>query len=308
MRKRAFTLIELLVVIAIIAILAAILFPVFAQAKVAAKKASDLSNTKQLGLCANIYITDTDDILPIAFTNVAGGVCLPNDPTQCGYRSMWQFHMYPYLKNWSMMTAPGESSAGSTLGDAFNVSYGYNYGYLSTLCVAGDGGYSQSKNGCPTSDPGSPNSTQWYQGNSATAIGRPANIVMFADSGGKDFSATTTVGSLVNPPDAWPSERYFYGPTEVGWGLACKTYWAKSSGGVKTGKWGDTDGFAPRFADVGNVTFVDSHSASRKAGQMASGTVYDPKLLCTRMDYVNDYSKYQWDPRYDSGVQRRSDQ
>ena len=49
MRKKAFTLIELLVVIAIIAILAAILFPVFAQAKVAAKKVSTLSNFKQMG-------------------------------------------------------------------------------------------------------------------------------------------------------------------------------------------------------------------------------------------------------------------
>lgn len=59
--NKAFTLIELLVVIAIIAILAAILFPVFAQAKAAAKKTSDLSNVKQLGTSANIYATDYDD-------------------------------------------------------------------------------------------------------------------------------------------------------------------------------------------------------------------------------------------------------
>lgn len=307
MRKRAFTLIELLVVIAIIAILAAILFPVFAQAKVAAKKASDLSNTKQLALCANIYITDTDDILPVAFTNISGGVCLPNDPTVCGYRSMWQFHMYPYLKNWTMLTAPGDSNLGSATGDAFNLSYGYNYGYLSTLCVQ-DGGYSQTKNGCPANDPGDPARTQWYMGNSATSINRPANIVMFADSGGKDFTSAQVVGSLVNPPDAWPSERYFYGPVQVGWGKGCSTYWAKANNLVKSGKWGDTDGFAPRFAEVANVTFVDSHSASRRTGQMASGTIYNPNVACTVMDYVNDYSKYQWDPRYDSGVQRRSDQ
>lgn len=60
--KKAFTLIELLVVIAIIAILAAILFPVFAQAKVAAKKASDLSNLKQIGTASMIYATDADDL------------------------------------------------------------------------------------------------------------------------------------------------------------------------------------------------------------------------------------------------------
>jgi prepilin-type N-terminal cleavage/methylation domain-containing protein len=56
--KKAFTLIELLVVIAIIAILAAILFPVFAQAKMAAKKSADLSNTKQIGIGMYLYLSD----------------------------------------------------------------------------------------------------------------------------------------------------------------------------------------------------------------------------------------------------------
>lgn len=63
-RINGFTLIELLVVIAIIAILAAILFPVFAQAKAAAKKTADLSNLKQLGTSAYLYASDYDDGLP----------------------------------------------------------------------------------------------------------------------------------------------------------------------------------------------------------------------------------------------------
>ena len=62
--KRAFTLIELLVVIAIIAILAAILFPVFAQAKAAAKKTAALSNQKQIGLGIIMYTSDYDDTYP----------------------------------------------------------------------------------------------------------------------------------------------------------------------------------------------------------------------------------------------------
>ena len=59
--KKAFTLIELLVVIAIIAILAAILFPVFAQAKLAAKKTSSLADVKEIGLAEIMYQNDSDD-------------------------------------------------------------------------------------------------------------------------------------------------------------------------------------------------------------------------------------------------------
>jgi len=65
-QRRAFTLIELLVVIAIIAILAAILFPVFAQAKTAAKKTSDLSNMKQIDLATLMYANDSDDVIRLA--------------------------------------------------------------------------------------------------------------------------------------------------------------------------------------------------------------------------------------------------
>jgi prepilin-type N-terminal cleavage/methylation domain-containing protein len=73
MQNRAFTLIELLVVIAIIAILAAILFPVFAQAKMAAKKTKILSNVKQMATGTLIYTNDYDDTFPLGFSQRASG-------------------------------------------------------------------------------------------------------------------------------------------------------------------------------------------------------------------------------------------
>lgn len=91
MKQRAFTLIELLVVIAIIAILAAILFPVFAQAKAAAKKTAQLSNMKQLGTGLKLYAGDYDDVLPMAWF-------LPNTNGP-GIGSQWNQRLFPYVKN-----------------------------------------------------------------------------------------------------------------------------------------------------------------------------------------------------------------
>lgn len=103
--KRAFTLIELLVVIAIIAILAAILFPVFAQAKEAAKKTACLSNMKQLGLGFQLYLGDNDD--KVFYRSGSAFSRSGNIPTTNSNR--WWNLLIPYLKNKDIYRCPSDS-------------------------------------------------------------------------------------------------------------------------------------------------------------------------------------------------------
>src|ERR1044072_7200814 len=90
--RRGFTLIELLVVIAIIAILAAILFPVFAQAREKARQATCLSNLKQIGTGVVMYVQDYDEIYPLSQYFTGG-------PAGSGHQVSWQAEVYPYIKN-----------------------------------------------------------------------------------------------------------------------------------------------------------------------------------------------------------------
>jgi prepilin-type N-terminal cleavage/methylation domain-containing protein len=116
--RRAFTLIELLVVIAIIAILAAILFPVFAQAKEAAKKTASLSNAKQEGTAMQIYVADFDDVFPMAqgvdfngnydvarYNGYPAG--WDNVIYEPGDAVLWANAIVPYKKNLQLLEAPG---------------------------------------------------------------------------------------------------------------------------------------------------------------------------------------------------------
>jgi len=106
--RKAFTLIELLVVIAIIAILAAILFPVFAQAKEAAKKTACLSNNKQIATALFMYAGDYDDTLCQTSWEQAA---TPNPANPGGtYQVHWTFLMQPYIKNWQMFVCPSDAA------------------------------------------------------------------------------------------------------------------------------------------------------------------------------------------------------
>src|SRR5258708_1426946 len=125
-RRSGFTLIELLVVIAIIAILAAILFPVFAQARESARMTSCLSNIKELALAWTMYAQDYDETYPLSRRNdvISPGVTTygptsacnddckhcydaPDPRAKVGWKTMTQ----PYIKNWQILQCPSNPNA-----------------------------------------------------------------------------------------------------------------------------------------------------------------------------------------------------
>ncbi len=119
--RNGFTLIELLVVIAIIAILAAILFPVFAQAREKARAIACLSNTKQLAIGVVQYAQDYDEVLPVAGYNAQ-------------LRGRWQWQIFPYVKNEQVFTCPNLASnpwkaptVAGRLGQNDRGGYGWSY-------------------------------------------------------------------------------------------------------------------------------------------------------------------------------------
>ncbi len=122
MRRRAFTLIELLVVIAIIAILAAILFPVFAQAREAARKASCQSNLKQIGLSVGMYTQDYDETMPMMAT-CTGIWTYPNGST--GGCWLWFHPLFPYIKNTQVWNCPSMAATWAKYNGGYHPPGGY---------------------------------------------------------------------------------------------------------------------------------------------------------------------------------------
>ncbi len=126
-RKSAFTLIELLVVIAIIAILAAILFPVFAQARAKARQTACISNQKQVALAAMQYVQDYDETFPLSmgrlaeypslFYNPAKYLYATTDVNARSYDSGYANAMEPYMKSWQVWSCPdADADAGRPFG------------------------------------------------------------------------------------------------------------------------------------------------------------------------------------------------
>ena len=201
-RTRAFTLIELLVVIAILAILAAILFPVFAQAKLAAKKTVALSETKQIALASILYATDKDD------TIVPSALWLPtiNGAPQRFMYAPAMCMLQPYVGSYALWSAPADPHTtfadgridanlwdGSLRGRCLPLSFNY----VAPMRTVQAGGL----------DPNTGIGPNFFTGDvtkvrSTTAFDEPSNTIAFAEVW-SDGLVGQADGSTLTNCDAW---------------------------------------------------------------------------------------------------------
>ncbi len=218
--REGFTLIELLVVIAIMAILAAILFPVFARARENARRTSCLSNLKQMGLAVMQYTQDNDEKYPMAYISPAAPNAPTGKPSWIPYSGgpgywVWQEIIYPYTKSEQMYACP--SSINQTLYAGY---YAFNYGANRLVF------------------------TYPAQSLSIASLTKVADTYMLMDSGGYDPSPVGSGGVLVS--NGW---RYLPGAYKNA-GIAClagQTYTPDCQ----------AEG---RHFDGLNVTFADGHA------------------------------------------------
>ena len=265
--RSGFTLIELLVVIAIIAILAAILFPVFAQAREKARQSGCLSNSKQIALGVLMYVQDYDEVVPLVY--------------DLNTLSSWTDRIQPYIKNWDLMFCP--SGGGKRLPAALNTTqnrwwgwwryftqYGFNATYLN-----------RANFGC---------GNIMINGNAfgppviIAAASKPAETVMVTETG--QIGSDANVGSHIvyAPGGLRCNDCCTYGD----WGAPNSGVWFAMSGQTAMGF------FLDRHNQGGNVAFLDGHSKHMRPGLLAAGTNWTPSSAYGSVQII-DRTQYLWD-------------
>lgn len=287
--KRAFTLIELLVVIAIIAILAAILFPVFAQARAQARKTVCLSNFKQEALGILMYQQDYDEYFVL--TQYHPGSLAYTSPPDMERDNL----LYPYMKNYQILDCPSDpandqaraTQDGVTAPTTqqqwnFNLAvkddFGYNWQYLSP--IIGDTGCAEQGGAQECDKPVK-----------VAQIAAPAHMILGVDClwdrNGTTGAVVVAGGNdAVDPPchieadgsDSFPYHGNMY------------YYWYGAWNPTTPLAWNVFGGVWPWHGDIVNTAFVDGHCKPYRVSQLAAG--------CNVKDswggVIYDDSQYLW--------------
>ena len=179
-RQKAFTLIELLVVIAIIAILAAILFPVFAQARESARMTSCLSNMRQLGLGLQMYAQDADEVFPSIYAGY-GPTGTYITPSHEGW--MWKNAIAPYVKSKGIFRCPSNptSDPDGPTNDPNN-DRGNAFGHVMEKDGLMPQSYAFNSGASTWADTGDPTNTWANKPLKLASINRAANLVAIGEN------------------------------------------------------------------------------------------------------------------------------
>ncbi|MBC7807748.1 MAG: DUF1559 domain-containing protein [Akkermansiaceae bacterium] len=263
-RGIGFTLIELLVVIAIIALLAAVLFPVFAQAREKARQTACVSNIKQLGLAFAQYAQDYDDMHPVAcpskgFGGIVGG----------WWGEGWAYAIQPYTKTYKIYICPTDGED-AVLYEGWpapvaSMSYAANAycknvenGRYGAIPIGGEWMFDENGG---IKEP--------YRNIGTMDISRPAETVLFGERHNADLRSHGKDGQgvLGYPPftgvdsmDAW------FGPSQIPVGTATAA-WPRGKHGTMTAK----------HSGMSNIAFVDGHVKSVKPEQTNPDPVAFPE-------------------------------
>lgn len=279
MKRGGFTLIELLVVIAIIAILAAILFPVFASAKAAAKRTASLSNGKNLSLGVLIYAQGANDVLPPGdswWGKQNGGWGIGGAAWKT-----WSMMVQPHVKNTDIWNDPltTKYTPNDESLTPMNASYGYNATWLDPVTQVNGNWIHATK------------SQSSLQSVAQTVLLTASSSQPESDLGNTAIwwwgAGSTTQKAKVDPPDCNSIPQLCFG----NWGTGTfSDHYLTYENGNQTG------GVGVRCNDGTIVVFADGHAARLAIGALAAGTNWR-KGIAGGSVVMNDETKYLWDDK-----------